>query len=107
MHISSAGQRVVLAVGGRDALGNTVMAGGAALQAHIKMHPHANKSSATKLLPAEVVDRRNGTYEVTHDMKVACDFEVCLILHVSVPPPVSEAAMRNQACQGLYIDYFQ
>lgn len=74
--VCHAGQRAVFAVGGRDEYGNTVAAGGVALQAYVKMQPHAADTGATEALRAEVVDRGNGIWQISHDVKVACDFEV-------------------------------
>ena len=75
-HVCHAGQRAVFDVGSRDEYGNTVAAGGVALQAYVKMQPHAADTAVTEALRAEVVDRGNGIWQISHDLKVACDFEV-------------------------------
>ena len=63
-----------VAVAGRDGLGNTVVTGGAALQAHVKQYSR-ERNDAT-VFAGEVVDRHNGTFEVGFNLKHACDFEV-------------------------------
>ena len=67
---------MTVAVAGRDALGNTVRAGGVALQAHVKQYLREGDAAAPKVFAAEVVDRSNGTFEIGFDLKHACDFEV-------------------------------
>ena len=71
-----AGDRMVMAVGGRDKFGNPVTEGGAEVEACIKMFSRGADREPPVFLAVEVLDRRNGTYELAHDMKDAGEFEV-------------------------------
>ncbi len=59
---------------GRDELGNTVVAGGIALQAHVKQYLRDRDDAA--VFAAAVVDRSNGTFQIEFSLKHACDFQV-------------------------------
>ena len=66
---------MVVGVSGRDEYGNTVMVGGVELEAQIQMLSAQNRQQPMAV-GLEVVDRRNGTFEVAHEMKVAGEFTV-------------------------------
>lgn len=65
-----------MAVGGRDEFGNTVTEGGVEVEACIKIFSRALEPEPPVFLAVEVIDRRNGTFEVAHLMKDAGEFEV-------------------------------
>lgn len=69
-----AGERVTVAVAGRDELGTTVVAGGVALQAHVKQYLRDRDDAA--VFTAAVMDRSNGTFQIGFSLKHACDFQV-------------------------------
>ena len=71
-----AGERMVVAVGGRDEFGNSVTEGGVEVEACIKIYASALKPKPPVFLVVEVIDRRNGTFEMVHAMKDAGEFEV-------------------------------
>ena len=60
---------------GRDELGNTVVAGGVALQAHVKQYLRDRDDAA--VFAAAVLDRQNGTFQIGFSLKHACDFQAC------------------------------
>ena len=60
---------------GRDELGNTVVAGGVALQAHVKQYLRDRDDAA--VFAAAVLDRSNGTFQIEFSLKHACDFQAC------------------------------
>ena len=67
---------MVVAVGGRDEFGNSVTEGGVEVEACIKIYASALKPKPPVFLVVEVIDRRNGTFEMVHAMKDAGEFEV-------------------------------
>ena len=80
-----AGQRLTTTVAGQDEFGNAATAAeGVTPQACLTMYLPDGDPAVPKSESAAVIDRHNGTFEISYDMKLACDFEASIALLVLV-----------------------